>query len=334
MKRSRSTKIKIALVTLVFSVGAWACPQPASAAMVAWPDLIGFSYGEMLREAYDAFMNTLVANLKVQAANLIRGRIEALLTGSGTGQAMFIQNYETFIYTSAQRQAQVDVSNFFNSLVSSSSSATQQNILVAQKAVENEIFVGLENIKSTTDSKVHGGIDNIFSSQSGGGYSAANSVIDIDNNNVYGQFLNGYSLANKQLAKYQDINRTQAIANKGYQSKVDEKTNLIDLPGSLVADLTSFAESLPMQIVAFARSVPEVIGTMAAQVLSQTIQNGIGKVTQPIDNQLRNIHNEAGGMMGNGLGTKYPGTGTTTTTGNDPLKGMQDKIYRGIKFTN
>lgn len=328
MKKSRLVKIKIVLATLVVSFYAWSVPKPAQAYGMSWPDIIGFSYGEMLREAYDAFMNTLVANLKVQAANLIRGRIEALLTGSGSGQAMFITNYEVFIYSSSQRQAQVDVSNFFNTLASNSSSASRQGIEVAQRAVENEIFVGLENIKSTTDSQVHGGIDKIFSVESGGGYAAVNSAIDIDNNNNFGQFLNGQSLALKRLSVYEDAKRTEAVANRGYKSKVDPKTNLISLPGSLVADLTSFAESLPMQIVAFARSVPEVVGTMAAEVLSDTIQNGISKVTEPIDNQLRNVHNGADKMVGTGLNA-VNGQG-----GANPSTKIQEKIYKGIKFTN
>lgn len=286
-------------------------PQPARAMATAWPDIVGFTYKQALEEAREAFLGTMLANLKIMASRLLKDRIEMLLTGTNSS-ALYITNYQQFIYASSSNTSKVYMDNFFNSLAGNVSSTAGQMLMGTKRAVDNEIFGAGMKAQSTIDNYVSGGVQNVFDQNKGGGYKAYMEALNNPYNNPYGSYLASSQMARSQLLMNQDVARVQAMNAGGYISAVDPKTNIIKTPAATIKDMVSYVESLPMQIMAQARHIPEVIGTMAAQVLTQTIQTGISKVTQPIDNQLRNVN----------------------STVNGGIYKTQEQIYQGIKFTN
>lgn len=307
MQPIQKKKTRTIAFVLIASLSFLAVPRESKALWT--PDIPAMIFKQALEEAYDAFQATMRASLKQMAAKLIKGRIEALLMGK-KGKPMYIQNYETFIYASAQQKAQAKTTSFFDSVNSKASGDVQKMIRPGQQAAINEIFKGTQGFKPNLDEYVKGGSKNLFNQGSGGGLAAFNAAVSNPANMAAGNYYMGSWYATNELVIAQDANRTEAVAGRGYVSKKDPKTNMIKLPGSLLSDLTSYAESLPMQIMAVATSIPEIIGTMAAQMLTETIQNGISKVTQPLDNQLSNIHNQVAGGV----------------------KTVQDNIYKGVKF--
>lgn len=304
--------IKIKIVVLVSVITLNTLFFPFSARAGAWGEPIQAAIlKQAMEEAYYAFKDSMVASLKITASRLIKDRLEALLLGKSS-RPLYITDYEDFLFLQPQNRAQVLVDDYFNSITSNVSVATRNSLIQVESAIDAEIFGLIDTTGATIDEYVQGGLDYVFDQTKGGGLTAFNAAFDNPYNNPYGAYVYSSELALNKIEREKKIASDMAIAGGGYVGKVDPETNLIQLPGSTLRDLAATAESLPMQIVAFARSIPEVIGTVAAEVLTQTIQTGIYKVTEPIDNQLRDIHYTVEGGYHD----------------------VQRDIYNGIKFTD
>ena len=247
---------------------------------------------ELMHEAWvtakETFLNTMLANLKQQANNLIRDRVRVLLTGRG--RTLVITDYDDFIYGGARDTAETYTRDFFRVLgdgVGDTTAAMYDDLEDALLSPESEL--------STIDQYVQGGLDNIFDQNNGGGTQAVVAMASNDYNTPFGVSIRGRQILKNQEAKAQRRAEVEAIAGQGFASQKDEENNLINLPGSVIASITAKAESTYMDMINMARSIPEVVGTVAANMLSKTIEAGVVKVTSPIDDQLRSIHNDVDG---------------------------------------
>lgn len=241
-------------------------------------------------EAREAFKEAMLTSLKQQANNLIRDRVRVLLTGRGGSGSLVITNYDDFIYGAANREARVYTRDFFRVLGDGVGDATA----VMYDEVEDALL-SPESELSTIDQYVQGGLDNLFDSSQGGGSQAVVAMASNDVNNPFGVYMRGQRLLENQAARAQKRAEVEAVAGGGFVSQKDPENNLINLPGSVLAGLTVKAESMYMDMINQARSIPEIVGTMAAGMLSKTIEAGIVKVTSPIDNQLKSMHDTADG---------------------------------------
>lgn len=308
--KAKIIKIKASILAIAIS---FSVVFPFSASAGAWGEPIQAAIlKQAMEEAYDAFVSSMVASLKITASKLIKDRLEALLLGK-SNRPLYITNYEDFLFLQPQSKAQVLMDDYFKTITSNVSTSTRNSLVQVQSAVDAEIFGLTEKaVGPDIDDYVDGGAENIFDQNKGGGLTAFNAAFDNPLNNPYGAYVYSSRVALNKIEQERRIAGTMAVAGQGYIGKVDPTTNLIQLPGITLKDMASAVENLPTQIVAFARSIPEVIGTVAASVLTQTIQAGIYKVTEPIDNQLRDIHNTVEGGYHE----------------------VQRDIYKGIKFTD
>jgi hypothetical protein len=296
--KNQKNKIFVMLFLVVFCFG---YQKPVKA---YWGDAIP---AEIMHQAWvevrEAFKSSMLASLKQQANDLIRDRVRVLLTGQ-TGAGV-ISDYDDFIYGQARRDAYYYTKDFFKVLgdgVGDTTGAMINDVEDALLSPESEV--------STIDHYVQGGLDNIFEPEEGGGKRALMAMIENDYNNPFGLFLRGSQLKQQTEEEIIKTKEAEAIAGQGYQSGTSDENNLINLPGSLVASLAAKAESLYMDMINNATSLPEVVGTMAAGVLSKTIENGIAQVTDPIDQQLKSIHDEVDGGIREVQREIYGGFGT------------------------
>jgi hypothetical protein len=270
----------------------------------AWGEAFGAEVmHQVWVEVRESFKDTMLANLKQQANNLIRDRIRVLLTGRGG--AGVITDYDDFIYGQSRREAYLYTRDFFRVLgdgVGDATGAMYDDIEEALLAPESEL--------STIDHYVQGGLDNVFNSDKGGGKQAVVAMISNDYNNPFGVYLRASQFKKNQEERVKKRQELEAEIGQGFMSGRDEENNLINLPGSLVASLAAKAEAVYIDMINNARSLPEVVGTMAAGVLSKTIESGIVKVTSPIDQKLKNIHDEVDGGVRELQRDIYGGFGT------------------------
>ncbi|MCK5080591.1 MAG: hypothetical protein KAQ63_00365 [Candidatus Moranbacteria bacterium] len=243
-------------------------------------------------EAKEAFLNAMLASLKQQANNLIRDRVRVLLTGRG--KSLVITDYDEFVFGGARRETVLYTRDFFRILgdgVGDATAAMYDDVEDALLSPESEV--------STIDQYVQGGLDNLFDQNQGGGSQAVMAMATNPANSSFGAYIRGQQLMENQAYRAQKRAEIEAVAGDGFVSQRDPENNLINLPGSVIASLTAKAESTYMDMINQARSIPEIVGTVAANMLSKTIEAGVVKVTSPIDNQLRTIHEDVdGGVRG------------------------------------
>lgn len=241
-------------------------------------------------EAREAFKDAMLASLKQQANNLIRDRVKVLLTGRGGSGSLVITNYDDFIYGGASREARYYTRDFFRVLGDDVGNVTA----VMYDEVEDALLSPGSEL-STIDQYVQGGLDNLFNPSQGGGAQAVVAMASNDANNPFGVHIRAQQVLKNQEARAQKRAEIEAIAGGGFVSQKDPENNLINLPGSVLAGITIKAESVFMDMINQARSAPEIVGTVAAGMLSKTIEAGIIKVTSPIDRQLKSMHDDFDG---------------------------------------
>lgn len=269
-----------------------------------WGEAMG---AEIMHEAWvtakESFLNAMVSSLKKKANNLIRDRIRVLLTGKE--QPLVITDYDDFIYGQAREEAVLYTRDFFKILgdgVGDTTGAMYDNIEEALLSPESEV--------STIDQYVQGGLDNLFEESMGGGSQAVVATATNDINNPFGVYLRGKKIMENEEQRAQKKAEIEAIAGDGFVSGRDSENNLINLPGSVLSSITAKAETTYMDMINQARSIPEIVGTVAAGMLSKTIENGVVKVTAPIDRQLKSIHDSAEGGVNSIQRDIYGGFGT------------------------
>jgi hypothetical protein len=262
---------------------------------------------ELVRQAWtqarEAFLNAMLTNLKQQANNLIRDRIRVLLTGRGG--SLVITDYDDFVFGGAQKEAMLYTKDFFRVLgdgVGDGTASMYSDIEDALLSPESEV--------STIDQYVQGGLDNMFDQSKGGGTQAIMASATNPMNNRFGTYIRGQQIMENKAARAQKRAELEALAGEGFASQKDPENNLINLPGSVLASITAKAESAYMDMINMARSIPEIVGTVAANTLSKTIEAGVVKVTRPIDNQLRTINKTATGGVKDLKKEIYGGFGT------------------------
>jgi hypothetical protein len=299
----KEKKIATLFLVLMFCfLGLFGFQKPTKAG--SWGEGIE---AELMHEAWvmakERFLNAMLTSLKQQANNLIRDRIRVLLTGRG--QALVITDYDDFIYGQSRKEAALVTRDFFRVLgdgVGDATGAMYDDIEEALLSPKSEV--------STIDQYVQGGIDNLFDKGSGGGSQAVVAMASNDANNPFGVYLTGKQFLDNQQEQFQKTAEIEAIAGDGFVSGKDSENNLINLPGSVIASITAKAETTYMDMINQARSIPEIVGTVAAGMLSKTIEAGVVKVTAPIDQQLKNINDTADGGI-NGIQREiYGGFGT------------------------
>lgn len=243
-------------------------------------------------EAKQAFLDAMLTSLKQQANNLIRDRIRVLLTGRG--QSLVITDYDDFVFGGAQREATLYTRDFFRILgdgVGDATGAMYDDVENALLSPESEV--------STIDQYVQGGLDNLFDQNSGGGTQAVMAVATNPANSSFGAYIRGQQILENRLSRAQKRAEIEAITGEGFINKKDPENNLINLPGSIIASITAKAETTYMDMIQQARSIPEIVGTVAANMLSKTIEAGVINITSPIDSKLKAIHDDVdGGVRG------------------------------------
>jgi hypothetical protein len=309
MLKSIKKKTALFLLAAIISAGFFGVKSPVRAG--AWGESIeSVLMHEAWVEIREAFINAMVANLKMEANNLIKDQIVGMLGGSGDS-GLVIGDYENFIYNNSRENANAYVYDFFRDLNSGVSPETSG----MYETIEKSLLSSRQDTKeaSTIDQYVSGGSENIFKQSEGGGTQALMASVTNDYNNPFGTYLRSQSLLARRMEIEQNKAEVEAISGQGFKSRRDG--NLIDLPGSVLADITAKSKSNYFDLINNATSIPELAGTLSAGILTQSIKEGVT------------------GSSGSGGGSGGFSSQSNQTFGESGgSSNMQNDIYNGIEF--
>lgn len=244
--------------------------------------------------------DTLVANLKIIATRLIQQKIQSLLSGGGAsgGQSLIISDWRQFIYGSAQQYSMQITNNFFQGVNAGATSAIRQYVTgPAQMAVNTDYWgmrPDLQNYCPGGDPtkafsagtsnqwkcwQMSGAPQNdlAFTTLRGASFKQAAYDQEAEKKKAEGIAGQGYK------GVEQSQNTTPATASNGRQVTVPSGSDYkgespISTPGSTVKSTAEAGLQSPLQILENAHSFPEVITSIAMQMITQVIQQGLNQV--------------------------------------------------------
>lgn len=315
---------KITITTLILFLVLASAPRPARAD--AWgSNFAAAQWHFTMDKIYKNIDDMLVANAKVIAIRIIQGRLNVLLTGScgqycigGTG-AMFITDWQDFIFGSAQRTADRVVNDFFNGLRSGTTASMGRVVTNAQKALDAEVELtkrppDLQNYVSEGKAAL------IFDPSTPNPWKAWTVAGQPQNDLAY-RYLQGWSIKQEAFRREEERRKAMGVAYSGFEGTKAKSTSSrgpltatssqggkltippgsdyvppekISLPGSVVKDLTSEVQNMGTNMIEFARSIPEIISGMVVQTLTNLINYGIKQITDPIDRSIMQFRNQVG----------------------------------------
>jgi hypothetical protein len=87
----------------------------------------------------------------------------------------------------------------------------------------------------------------------------------------------------------------------------------IATPGSTIKSLSEEILKMPLAMINYASTIPQVVTSMVNSMISQVIQQGVNKMTAPIDEQIIKARNQAGQSLGQMQGAVQSGIINATT---------------------
>jgi hypothetical protein len=334
---TKTKKLLITFLLLTFLNMAFA---PRAQAMVGWGEAMGAAFWkqateEMVKSIYD----TTVANLKIAAIRIIQAKLTALMGSSGSSMdgvaGMVISDWKMFIFNSASKYSTQMTDDFFRGLSSGAATGVQQRVRnPAMMAVQAELEVRRPNLQSYVQ---NGDASLIFQAGKAVNPWVAWNAAAQPQNDVAFTYLQILSV--KRAAYEQEVaaKQSEGVAGQGMKSKEITASNgnkltapgakdtqattssgakvsvpagssykgqSISTPGSMIANLKSEVDMIPLRMLSMAQTIPQVVTGMVNQMISQVIQQGASQITNPGSggsNMSQQFQDQAQTMIQNGI---------------------------------
>lgn len=326
---------KIIALTLILSTLVIAKPAPAHAD--TWgASMMAAIWKQTTEQMVKSIQDTLVANLKIAAIRIVQAKLMSLLGGTGgsttPGVAGYIiSDWKMFIYSSASNYSTQMTNSFFSTLNSGATSAMRQYVISpAQKAVSSDSQIQVPNLQNYV---AGGDPSKIFSNGSSNPWmgwrvaaqpqndlafqylqakSVQQAAYDQEATAKQAEGVAGQGLKGKETTKANQSPARQATASNGRQVSVpagsDYKGQNITTPGSMIGNLVNEVNMIPMRMLSFAQTIPQVVTGMVSQMISQVIQNGVtnmisGGSSSSNSNMSQQFNSQMQSLVQNGVRT-------------------------------
>jgi len=276
-------------------------------------------------EMYEMIKSQAVAYLKKEAAKQISKQIKKIITGEDSGEAFAISDYGDFIYGVAKKEAEKQMDDFFAEINSGLSEGTREIMRSAEEAVMKEL--NPEVPKVTLDEHIYAddplaalfvqGADEDGNSV-GGGWTAYHELSQGKVNHPLRVYLEAKRQAAAKIAEIEETQKTKATAGQGFDT-------IKGLPGSVVSQVTAAAEKLPLDFIANATSIKEVLANLATTAIGELFNQGMEYASSQVDAQISKIEDSLGGGAVGDFASDAFGQGAR-----GGASAVQDAIYDGF----
>lgn len=260
-------------------------------AQAAWPtenlmNLAGSDLGGILNSAEQKTRSVILARMQQEAIKQIQDTMGNLIIGDNGNNSYVITSYEDFIYGTSHRAGEQMMVDFFKTRKEGVTASERDVLRQVEAKVREDLFGGLP--KQTLGQYV----------ENSSGEKAANPYGEIfkgDNLDAWVEYETGpfnkpskmvdytEKLLISYMNKIQDIQRTKAIANQGFDPQNG-------IPGSVIAQLVAKAESAPIEMISNATSAEQVITSLATSTMTSFMRIGYNNLSSPVINQIERIN--------------------------------------------
>lgn len=285
----------------------------------AWTEIPGQIFKQTLEKIDYNLNGIILGTLKMQAARMLDQQVSKLIGGTVGSGAMFITNWESFLITEPQRQADRYVNDYLSQLTrgrgsySSYISVPRSYVLGASDSKNNEGFFGgkvlgsddevyssgnyyeelLNAGKSATSERVEPQVtyegnprDNMFSENNFGRFNLYFSPTSLNSKFAMGLVWAPYKYQEARQ-NYMTVNRSMAESYDGYKGTM--RNGVIVTPGSLTAQTMANVQDMGNKIIAAATHPAEIISSVVSNIVTKAMLSGIGAVSSVVDRQVNQV---------------------------------------------
>ncbi len=305
-KLSGLGKFKKAIVTalLVFSLAI--APMSAPPAHALWGEFPSIGFEGILDYLRDMISGIIMGSLKQAAFKQINIQMSGTIGGSSAANAKFIVNWTDYLDTAPTKNTNKYMNDYISQMTAGRGSAAGYQSAegfggnyIGQMASSAKI--GTTERAMIRPTYVGNPSQNLFA---GGNLNNFNSYLS-GVNNPWAFNMHIEQKYQEKLAAEKEVARTKSIAYQGF--KGTEENGYTTSPGSLTKDAMANAQDVGNKILASAKSMPEVITAVVQQMISKSVENGIGNVKANVQREVGNTQSKVVQQINTQTQTAGPG---------------------------
>lgn len=327
------------IIVFLLSIGVSFSPV-SSKKTFAWTEIPGQIFKQTLEKIDYNLNGIILGTLKMQAARMLDQQVSKLIGGTVGSGAMFITNWESFLITEPQRQADRYVNDYLSQLTrgrgsySSYISVPRSYVLGASDSKNNEGFFGGKVLGSDDETTTAASSENYYGEMLNTGKSATterkepeityegdpSQMLSEKNFSKFNLYLSPTAVNSKfamglvwapykqeQYLKNQEkIAATQSIAYEGYKGTM--RNGMIVTPGSLTAQTMANVQDMGNKIIAAATHPAEIISSVVSNIVTKAMLSGIGAVSSVVDRQVNQVTDKVVNEVNGNLSKYGPGS--------------------------
>jgi hypothetical protein len=246
----------------------------------AWGEFPAQFLGNALAMMRAQILGMIMGSLKQAAIKTITSKISSIVGGSSSQDSKIISNYTDFLHTDPLKKSKLYLNDYLSQMTQGRGSISSY-ISVSEGFGSNagNYIAQLKQSALAITTEIKQTIPSYH------GNPSQNMFVDgnLNNFNLYLSGVNNpwaFNLTVQQkyqeiITIQQDAARTEALANRGFMSTKQGDT--IISPGSLTGDIMARVQTMGLDVLANAQSVPEIITSAVQGIITSAIQKGIGK---------------------------------------------------------
>lgn len=286
-RRKASASWRVLAFILIFSVF---LPLNKTQAAV-WPAI-----DPIIRTGLDTIKKALEDMLlgigKQIAAEALNGRLNIMVGGSSTKNAKFIVDWKDYLIDEPQKQTRLYLTAHIDKATSGRGSLSQyipagsEGFGLAGGSYINSLKVGVQNtvINPATPKVTYiGNPSQMFAQGNFRNLSLYLSGI----NNPWAFNLHIQEQYDKKAEEEKTIAASKSAANQGFIGTEQNGKTLS--PGILIKENMANVQDLGNKIIANAKGIPELITSVVTQMITKSVQQGIGSIQASINKETQKV---------------------------------------------
>lgn len=278
-------------------------------------------WGEFPAQIFKMGLDTIIKMIqgvilgaaKQKAAQSLNSSISSLIGGSSTQGAMFITDWTDYLVTTPATNTSTYINDYLSQITQGRGSSSGYEGVGGSGSYAQQLVTDAKSVttETTTPTTSYEGdpSQNLFDE---GNFDNMNLLFsDVSFRPIF--IANGTVEYQKKLAQEQAIATAKSIAYAGF--KGTEQSGMITNPGSLVMQNMANVQDIGNKVLANAQNIPEVITSIVQQMITSSIQNGIGQVQSAVQKEVTNVTNQATSELNSQASSYGPGALYNNVTG-------------------
>ena len=273
-------------------------PSPARAGVWGEPTAAGLMTS-MIAQIQEAIKGALLGSLKSAAIQMLNNQIDRLIGGNSVGQALFITDYQEFLYGTSQQQVELFMNDFFTRTTRGMGSSANY-IATGEIGSEltgnyaNYLIAQAENALPDAEQGAEEGCLDLYeyvespeAMFTDGDWRALNAFFSNPCNNTFGYTLMTEAAYQEKFTEEVEAAKLKAQSSGFVPQEVDGK---VVTPAATIEGLATNVQDIGNRMIAAASNPGEflsgVVVSMVNQTVNKLVQRGVGKVQANIQREV------------------------------------------------